>query len=144
MRDEEQDEQHDDQFYADQQHADAHAGLQRNLVTRERLAAKTGKGCPRVGKRVHSNSKPCHSTTSADPYNAEHQDDEHLDGIKVLEKSEVKHNDGADEGLKDEQEFTLGNEVGLAGLVNEFRDLEHRFVDRHVLELVVNHQTKKQ
>ena len=38
-RNEEQDEEHDQQFHRDQQHADAHAGLQRNVVAGVRLAA---------------------------------------------------------------------------------------------------------
>ena len=109
MRDEEQDEKHDNQFHADQQHADAHAGLQGNLVTRERFAAQTGKGGARIGEGIDANAEPSHATASADSHNAEHQDDENLDGVKVLEKPEVENNDSADEGLKDEQEFTLGN-----------------------------------
>src|SRR5271157_595705 len=143
MRDEEQDEKHDDQFNADQQHADAHAGLKRNLITGKRLAAETGKGGPRVGECVHANSEPCHATATTDAHYAEHQNDEYLDGIKVLEKPEVEHDNCADERLEDEQEFTLSDEISLAGLVNEFGDLEHRLMDRHVLELVEDHQTKK-
>ena len=46
-RDEQQDEQHQDQLDADQQHADAHAGFQRNFVTRKRLAAQTGESAVR-------------------------------------------------------------------------------------------------
>src|SRR5208283_5371613 len=63
---------------------------------------------------------------------------------KVLKKPEVEDNDGANEGLQYQQELTLGNQVRLARLINQLRDLEHRFVDWHVLELRVDHQAKKQ
>ena len=40
-RDEQKNEKHDQQFDRDQQHADAHAGLQRNRIDRIRLAAQS-------------------------------------------------------------------------------------------------------
>ena len=38
----------------------------------------------------------------------------------------------------------MGDHVRLTGLVDQFRDLEHRLVDRHVLELLVHHQPEQE
>src|SRR5262249_49623895 len=57
-RDEEQNAEHDQQLHADQHHADAHAGLQRNVVDRVRLALETGERCARVSEGVDADSEP--------------------------------------------------------------------------------------
>ncbi len=69
---------------------------------------------------------------------------DYLDGLKVLEEPEIEHHDEADEHLEDEDELALCNEVGLAGLVDEFRDLPHGSVHGKVLELPVDDQTEEQ
>src|SRR5258707_183843 len=60
------------------------------------------------------------------------------------EPSEVAHHDRADEDLQQEDEFALGDEVGLAGLVDQLRDLAHRAMDRQVLELCIGDETEEQ
>ena len=74
-RDEEQDEQHDQQLDADQQHADAHAGLERNRVDRVRLALEAGERRARVGVGVHADAEPRHAVAAEDADDAEEQDD---------------------------------------------------------------------
>ena len=72
--------EHDQQFNADQHHADAHAGLERNGINRVRLAAQSGKRRARVGKRVHANAEPRHAVTAGDSHQAEQQNDDDLGG----------------------------------------------------------------
>ena len=74
-RNEQQDAQHDQQLDADQHHADAHAGLQRNGVNRIGLAAQAGERCARVGKRVDPDAEPRHAVAARDSNQAEQQND---------------------------------------------------------------------
>ena len=75
-RDEEQDEEHQHQLDADQQHADAHAGLQRDLHGREGLPAQARERRARVGQRVDSDPEPGHAVAPQDADDAE-EDDQH-------------------------------------------------------------------
>ena len=50
----------------------------------------------------------------------------------------------ADEDLQDQQELPLRDQVGLARLVDQVRDLEHRRVHRQRLELPVDHEAEHQ
>ena len=62
-----------------------------------------------------------------------------LSARHVPQPAEVDDDDGADEELEQQDELALGDQVGLAGLVDQLRDLAHRAVHGHVLELVVGH-----
>ena len=92
-REQKQDAQHQEQLNADQQHADAHSGLQRNGITGIWLAVQAGERSTRVGKSVDPNPEPGHAKAAADSDQAEEQNDGNLDGVEVLQKSEVKNND---------------------------------------------------
>ena len=72
-RDEEQDDQHHEQLDADEQHADAHAGLQRDGVAGERLAREAGEGGARIGEGVHPDAEPGHAVAAGDADEAEEQ-----------------------------------------------------------------------
>ena len=52
----------------------------------------------------------------------------------MLEHAEIKQDDDGDEGPQEKNEAALGDEIGFAGLVDEFGDLAHGAVDRQVLE----------
>ena len=56
----------------------------------------------------------------------------------ALEDAVVDDDDGADEEPQQAEELRLREEVGLARLVDELRDLEHRLVHGRVLELRVD------
>ena len=60
----------------------------------------------------------------------------------MQQEAEVEHHDGADEDLEQEDELALGDEVRLAGLVDQLGDLPHRGVDGQVLELVEDHEAE--
>ena len=46
--------------------------------------------------------------------------------------------------LQNDQELHLRDQIGFAGLVNQLRDLEHGFMHRRVLQLVINDQAEQQ
>ena len=53
----------------------------------------------------------------------------------MLQDAEVENHHRADQHLEREDELPLGDEVRLAGLVDELADVEHRLVDRQPAEL---------
>jgi hypothetical protein len=57
--------------------------------------------------------------------------------------AEVEENDSSDEEPENHQELALLQEIGLAGLVDELGDLEHRPVNGHVLELAIDEQPEQ-
>ena len=59
----EKNEEHQKQLDADEHHADAHAGFERGVINRIRLAAQAGKRCARIRKGVHANAEPRHAVT---------------------------------------------------------------------------------
>ncbi len=48
--------------------------------------------------------------------------------------AKVEHDDDGNEGPQQHEEFALGDEVGLAGFVNQFRDFAHGAVHGQVLQ----------
>ncbi len=64
--------------------------------------------------------------------------------LELLEEPEVEHHDHADEHLEQQDELALRDQVGLAGLVNQLGDLEHRRVHRQVLQLGEDDQPEQQ
>ncbi len=143
-RDEQQDAQHHEQLDADEEHADAHAGAQRDRVDRIRHALEAGERGARVGEGVDADPEPGDAVTAADPDQAEEKNDGDLDGVHVLQDAEVEHHDDADERFENEDELALGHQIGLAGLVNELGDLEHRAMHRQVLQLREDHHAERQ
>ena len=69
------------QLDADQQHADAHARLQRNRVNRERLPAQARERRARIGERVDADAEPRHPVAAGDADQAEQQDDRQVTAI---------------------------------------------------------------
>ena len=61
---EEQDDQHQQQLDADQQHADAHARLERDGVAGKRQPAEAGERGPGVGEGVHPDAEPRHAVAA--------------------------------------------------------------------------------
>ncbi len=143
-RKEEEDAQHHHQLDADEQHADAHPGLQRDGVDGVGLALQAGVSRARVGEGVDADAEPSDAVAAADADQREQQDDGDLQRLEVPEHAEVEDHDDADEDLEQQDELALRDQVGLARLVDQLRDLAHRPVDRHVLELAVNHQPEHQ
>ena len=60
-----------------------------------------------------------------------------------VEHTEIQHDDDGDEDLENGEELALRDQIGLAGLVNQLRDLAHRPVHRQVLQLVEDDQTEQ-
>src|SRR5205823_12622550 len=61
-----------------------------------------------------------------------------------VQKSEVAENHHRDEGPQDEDELSLRHQIGLAGLVDQLGNLTHGLVDRKVLQVQINSQSKEQ
>ncbi len=141
---EQQDAEHEEQLHADEEHPDAHARLERDRIDRKRLARETREGRARIGEGVDPDPEPGHSVAAADADEAEGQDDEDLHGLELQQRPEVEHDDDPDEGLEEEDELPLGDQVRLARLVNQLRDLAHRLVHGEIPELDENHEAEEE
>src|SRR5579863_7496303 len=131
---EEQNKEHDEQFDTDQHHSDAHAGFERNLVNGIGFAGERGKGSARVRESVDANAEPSDAITAGDADEAEGEDDDDACCFHVLEHAEVKQDDDCDKYPKQKDEFSLGDEIGFASLVDQFGDLAHGAMHRQVFE----------
>ena len=141
---EQQDAQHDQQLDADEQHADAHARLERNGVDRVGLAFQAGKGRSRVRERVDADAEPGDAVAAGNADEAEEQDDGDPERPEVQQRAEVERDDRADEQLEQQDELALRDQVRLARLVDQLGHFEHRRVHGQVLELRVEDQPEQQ
>ena len=142
--DKEEDDEHHQKLDADQHHADAHAGPKGNLENGIGLAAKAGKCRAGIGERVDANAEPRHAVTAGDPYQTEEEDNPHSEGRISQQHLEIDQDDGSNENPEQQQEFSLRNEIGLAGLPNQLGDICHRAVNGQVLQACINDQSKEQ
>jgi len=62
----------------------------------------------------------------------------------MQQHAEIQDDDGGDESFEQKKELALGDEIGFAGLVDEFGDLPHGPMNREVLEAPVDGQAKQQ
>src|SRR5204863_2439021 len=143
-----QDEKHDQQLDADQKHADAHTGLERNCINRVGLASETGKRGARVGECIYANAEPGDAVAARNADQTEQQNHRQcqidwLPGHRP-QNSEVGDDDDRNEDPQDHDELALRDEISLAGLVNQFRDFLHRAMNRQVLQLNENYQSEHQ
>ena len=141
---EQQNAEHQEQLDADEQHPDAHAGLERNGVNRKRLAPQAGERGPGVGEGVDADAEPGHAVAAGDADQAENEDDGDLDRREVPQHAEVEDHDHADEQLEQQDELPLRDQIRLARFVNELGHLEHRRMHRQVLELREDGQAEQQ
>ena len=100
-------------------------------VAGEGLAAQGGEGGARVGEGVDAHAEGGDHEAAGDADHAEREDDQDLVELETEKESEVENDDDGDQGFQNAKEFSLGGEVGLAGLVDEFADFAHGVVDRH-------------
>jgi hypothetical protein len=141
---EQEDHQHQQQLGRDQHGADAHAGLERDGVGVERLAAQRREGRARVGEAVDPDAEERDQHAAEDADHREQGDRGDLGQRDVLEHAEVRDDDRRDRQPEVGDELRLGPQVGLARGVDQLGDLEHRLVDRQVLELLVLEQAEQQ
>ena len=113
----------------------SHTGNALPFEARERRA--------RVGQRVDADAVPRHAVAAGDADQAEDDDDRDARRLEAGQP-EVGDHHGADEQLEDQQELALLNQVGLAGLVDDRRDVGHRLVDRQVLHRRVGPEAEQQ
>ena len=58
--------------------------------------------------------------------------------------AEVEHDDDGNEEPQDQQEFALGDQIGLAGLVNQLGNLEHGTMHRHLPQAGIDDEAETQ
>src|SRR4029077_15407198 len=114
------------------------------LVDRKRFAAKAGERSARVGECVYPNPKPGHPVAARNADHAEQQNDGHTHRLKFQQYTEVEQDDDRDEHPQQHQEFALSDQVSLAGLVNQFGNLEHGAMYRQILQPSVDRQAESQ
>ncbi len=141
---EEKNEQHHHKLDADEHHADAHAGIQRNFVDRIGLAAETGKGGARIGKRVYANAEPGHAIAAGNSQHAEEENDEDAKRVHVQQHAEIEHDDHGDEALQQQQELALGDQIGFAGFIDQLGNLAHGAVHGQILQPLIDGQAEDQ
>ena len=101
-------------------------GFERNEITRIRFAAQTGKCRARIGECIHANAKPRDGIAAEDADDAENQNDSDSEDFEMLQEAKIKNDGSPDKDLQNHQKPALRQKVGLAGLVNQLRDLQHR------------------
>ena len=110
--DEQQDEQHQQQLDADEHHADAHAGLERDRVAGIRLAAQAGERGPRVRRTC---SRGCRTTRRrscrAMPTRLKPRMMATFKAEKCCRSPSLRSDDDADEQLENQQELALLQQV---------------------------------
>src|SRR6266566_6356236 len=154
-RDEQQNQKHQEQLDADQQHPDAHAGFQWNRMVRVWFSGQARERGAGVRERVHPDAEPGYPVAAGDSDEAEQQNDEHLARRKAAhhgagrvrrlrQRAEVQRHDRADKEPQNQQEPTLGEQIGLAGLVDQLGDLAHGAMHGEVAQLRVLRETKEQ
>ena len=111
-----------------------------------RLAAQSGEGRAGVGEGVDANSEPGHAVAAQDADHAEAQDDgkgNHAVSHRHQPAVVGRDND-RDENPEQCDELALGHQIGLAGLVDQLGDVAHRLMNRHILQLPIDHQAEEQ
>jgi hypothetical protein len=112
------------------------------MPARSGMAYQRGERGSGIGERVDTDAEPRDAVAARHSDEAEEQDDAHLEGrepardvtrgvdARHRERAEVHEHDGPDEDPEEDQELALLEEIGLAGLVDQLRDLGHGLMDR--------------
>ena len=132
--DEQEDAQHQEELHADEEHPDAHPGLERDRVDRQRPPREAGERRPRVREGVDPHAEPGDAVAPADADEAEQENDHDPHGLEPEEDAEVEDDDEPDEDLEDQDELALRHQIRLARLVDQLRDLPHGRVHGQVLD----------
>jgi hypothetical protein len=141
-RHEQQDPEHQQELHADQQHADAHAGFERDRVDGVRLALEAGEGRARVGVGVDADAEPGDAVAPQDADHAEDQDDDDALEAEILEEAVVDDDHGADEDAELHDELALLEQVRLAGLPDDLGNVGHRLMHGQILDLIERHHAE--
>src|SRR6185369_15086735 len=114
-RNEEQDTQHDDQLDGNQQHADAHAGLERDRIAGKRFAPQSGEGGARVGKCIDTYAERRDGSASQHANHGKQENYCNSSDAEVLETVKIDGNDDRDKSPELHDELHLREEISLAG-----------------------------
>ena len=139
---EKEDAEHEEEFDADEHHADAHAGLEGDGVDGIGQTLEACESSAGVGEGVDTNAEPSNTIAAQNADDAEKNNDGNLSGGFLEQPAEIHDNDSSDDGPKYGDKFALVDEVGFAGFVNEFGDFQHAGVDWHGFEFFVDHDAE--
>jgi hypothetical protein len=102
--------------------------MQGNIQQFDGFSLQGSKSHPGVRQGVHADPEPGHAIRTQDPDHGPGQNQQHPVEGGVLEDAEIIDHAGPDEDFEDDEELPLLDEVGLAGLENNFRDIQHGLV----------------
>lgn len=88
-----------------------------------------------VREGIDAHAEPRYRVAAQDADEAADHDGDDLQCLKIAEPTVIDHDYSGQQELEEEDEFSLGDQVSLAGLVDQFGDLFHALVDREVLDL---------
>src|SRR5205085_765997 len=93
-------------------------------------------------------AEPGDPITPPDPDQTENQNDRQGNGDRLIryrrQNAEVKYDHHGNEEPQDQEEFPLSDQIGLAGLINQFGDFAHGAMDRHVPQAGVDDEPEAQ
>ncbi len=141
-RNEQDDAEHQQQLDRDQHHADAHTRLERDTECAIRIATQRSIGGSRIRQRIHADTKPRHKVAARHSQNAEPENNDHFQGAEVEQHGEVRQDHNRNEGPEEQEELTLVDQIGLAGLPNQLRHFQHGLMRGHFLQMEVNDQAE--
>src|SRR5207248_5336060 len=84
------------------------------------------------------------AVAAGDSNNAEQQNDGDSGRLIFQQHAKIEQNDDRNEQPEQNQEFSLRDQIGFAGLINELRDLAHSAMHRQILQPRIDHQTEAQ
>src|SRR5205085_7311529 len=123
------------------------ACFKRDLVDGIRFALESCESCPGVRERVHPDPEPRDAIAAGNADQAKSQNDRQSDGnwlaLDRRQHTEVENNDYRNENPQEQEKLALGDQIGLAGFIDQFRYLAHRAMHRKVLEPCINSQPEK-
>ena len=125
---EHQDDEHQHEFYADEDYAYRHACTQGYVEEVEGFTPEGGESHAGVGVGVHTHPEPCHAVGAEDSHHGPRQDEHHAAERHVAEYAEIERYGCTDEEEEEDEELALLTEIGRAGLENHVADFQHRGV----------------
>src|SRR5262249_5550752 len=109
-----------------------------------RLHTQAAKFRPRVRKSINANAEPCHAVAAANSHNAEGQNNDYASRLVLEQKAEVQQNNHRNEDPQKQQKLSLRDEVGFAGLVDQFRHFAHGAMYGQIFQSRIDSQTESQ
>ena len=132
-----QDHDHEEEFDAHEQEADAHAGTQADVHDVQGARLERCESGPGVGHRVDPDAEPGNTVGTEDAQDGRQEDDEDIAHGHAAEGFEIIHDAECNEYPESDEELALLENVSLAGFPDGVGNGQHLAVCRQVLGLDV-------